>query len=178
MPAMLITEAKKFAIEHHGSQQYGIFPYSKHLQDVDNVMIRFGLIHEIELRAAAWLHDILEDTTTVKLVDVQQKFGTEVANLVYAVTDALGRNRKERKQLMYEKLKLYQSAFPIKLADRIANIEWCLLTNISLLRMYLKEHKEFEGHLRDGATNIIMWNHLDYLVDLGQFAVKRADKRL
>lgn len=181
MPSIL-EKARIFAIEKHSEQQqmYGVFPYAKHLRDVDNVLVRFGLVHELELRAAAWLHDVLEDIQpAIPYALIADMFGTEVFNLVYAVSDdAAGKNRKERKALTFKKLKLYQSAIPLKLADRIANIEWSLLTNIGLLRMYLKEHNEFEENLRDDATNLLMWKHLDYLVDLGKFAIQRVDTQL
>ena len=67
------------------------------------------------------LHDTLEDTT-LSYNDIKKAFGKEVAEIVYCVTDELGRNRNERKEKTYPKIKANWKATVVKICDRIANI--------------------------------------------------------
>jgi guanosine-3',5'-bis(diphosphate) 3'-pyrophosphohydrolase len=164
-----VSRARDFGTRVHDDQLYGIFPYWKHLQDVENVLIRFGYGDDFELLAAAWLHDVMEDKG-IQFHDIEDSFGIKVANLVLHVTDDHGKNRKERKANMYEKLKAYPYSTPLKIADRIANMEWSLLTNLSLLEMYIKEHRDFMAFLYKYA-NGDMFAHLEYLYSVGKYAI-------
>ena len=111
---------------------------------------------------AAYLHDILEDTG-LSYNDVKRHFGIEVAEMVYCVTDELGRNRKEKKEKTLPKTASNKDAIILKLADRIANIE-----HGGKIDMYAKEYQEFKGALylntpEDGKK---MWEHLDFLLKI------------
>lgn len=169
--------AIRFAEKVHCGQMYGDFPYSKHLNDVDNVLVRFGYFHNWELRIAGVLHDVIEDSKDDVKIDVRNaiivNFGVDMVNLVDSVTDGEGKNRKERKASVYQKLKNNRTGKIIKLADRIANLEWSLLTNLSLLKMYIKEHPDFVSVLYNFDDGLdLMWDHLDYLIALGHHALK------
>lgn len=161
----IVDKARDFAIEAHGNQKYGYLPYTKHLYDVDIVLMRFGYEDDVDLRAAAWLHDVLEDTNT-DYSEILKSFGKRIADLVNAVTNGEGANRKERQKEMFEKLLKNVGAIPLKIADRIANVEWSILTNHSLLKMYVKEHSYFTEKIAPFYGH--MWNHLEYLISLGK----------
>ena len=168
--------AKSLAERVHFGQMYGSFPYTKHLDDVDNVLVRFGFFHNWDLRIAGQLHDAIEDVTGDAKIGIRDTilldFGVDVSNIVDSVTDGEGKNRKERKAAVYEKLKNNKKGKIVKLADRIANIEWSLLTNLSLLKMYIKEQPDFIGQLYEKADGLDeMWIHLDYLMILGKHAL-------
>jgi (p)ppGpp synthase/HD superfamily hydrolase len=91
----IYEEAKLVAIKAHSNQSYDeIFPYHKHLQDVVDVIKRFG--YSGKYIVASWLHDSVEDDG-ISYNDIKKHFGVEVAEMVYCVTDELGRNRKEKK---------------------------------------------------------------------------------
>ena len=154
--------AATIAAEFHGDQKYGEHPYLYHLASVRNVIREFDLIGDIAV--AAWLHDILEDTTATK-VDVQEMFGDVVSSLVWAVTGE-GSNRKQRNQSDYDKIQAYPLAAPLKLADRVANVRESLgNNNTHHLAMYREEYPAFrmalqkhcdpfhwlalDGHMRD-----------------------------
>jgi len=153
-------EARLVAVRAHASQTYDeIFPYEKHLDDVVEVVKRFGYSGKYVI--AAYLHDILEDTG-LSYNDVKRHFGIEVAEMVYCVTDELGRNRKEKKEKTLPKTASNPGAIILKLGDRIANIE-----HGGKVDMYKKEYQEFKGALylntpNDGKE---MWNYLDKLID-------------
>lgn len=159
-------KAKEFAIKAHNKQQYGGRPYSFHLKSVVQVAKNINLEKDIIL--GCWLHDTIEDCD-VSYQDIKRKFGENVAEIVYAVTDELGRNRKERKEKTYPKIKENQNALCVKLCDRIANLKQTILDNeIDLLSMYYKEQKDFKEKLYDSShrkTTLMLWKILDDLID-------------
>lgn len=156
----MITQAKKFAEQAHAKQKYGEFPYLKHLNDVVSVLIRFG-VTEGTLLIAAYLHDTVEDTP-VKIEEIKDLFGEKVSNIVAAVTNEPGINRKERNLKTYPKVRSNNEATILKLADRIANVEFSVSEKSSLLHMYKKEYAEFKRALqKKDPTQNLMWEHLD-----------------
>lgn len=154
--------ARKFAVEAHGAQLYGDRPYSYHLDRVHDVLVRFGQT-QTELLTAGILHDVIEDTAT-NYSDVKLGFGFEVAELVYAVTDELGRNRQERHAKTYPKIKALSGAIVLKLADRIANVEHSVAQgDDGKLSMYRKEQEGFRTGVGPAGPHL-MWAHLDRLL--------------
>jgi guanosine-3',5'-bis(diphosphate) 3'-pyrophosphohydrolase len=159
--------ARMFAAIAHGSQTYNDeVPYTVHLEMVVKVLSRFGFEDPIMI-CAAWLHDVVEDTNR-SYNDIKKRFGEVVAELVYAVTSELGRNRDERNAKTYPKLKGNEMATAIKLADRIANTEYGSATNSDMRKRYVKEWPGFKAAIRVSenedprVTN--MWNYLDTLL--------------
>jgi len=160
----LLQAAKQFATLHHvirKGQMYGVVPYAHHCSDVEYILRLFGECRE-ELLAAAWLHDVVEDTDQ-KLRDVEENFGEEVARLVGAVTSEPGESRKVRNALTYPKIrKAGPDAIRLKLADRIANVS----AVGGSLKMYKNEYPDFRHALyvpNDG--NEAMWRHLDIIME-------------
>lgn len=173
----LLIQAQMFATQKHVSdnhQLYGWLPYTHHLAAVDAVLVRFGHKDEV-IRAAAWLHDVVEDTrgcnNEVRVRDIEEAFGEDVAALVGAVTSEPGENRKVRNALTYPKIIAGgERAVALKLADRIANCE----SGGRAIVMYRKEHAEFRRNLHPGGNNLdertangLMWAHLDDLLERG-----------
>lgn len=138
-----VRRARDWAAILHRDQRYGALPYTTHLADVERILIDSGFDTDVGLRAAAWLHDVIEDCG-VDPVTILDLFGQDVHDLVLAVTDGPGENRKERKKNTYPKVRSAGArATALKLADRIANVESSKRTRSSLFRMYEKEHLEF-----------------------------------
>lgn len=153
----VISTAREFALARHGDQRYGERPYEYHLSAVAEVMRRFGITHPVPL-AAAWLHDVVEDTPTA-IWEVEFRFGERVASLVWAVTDSPGANRAERKAATHLKIRHTPGAALLKAADRIANCE-----EAGKLGMYRREHPEFRQVLVAGGAPEPMLGHLDLLL--------------
>jgi (p)ppGpp synthase/HD superfamily hydrolase len=152
-------EARMVAIHVHGNQMYGAFPYVKHLDDVVDVLERFGFSDEYKI--GGYFHDTGEDTSLAytKLV---KRWGLDVAEMVYCVTDELGRTRKEKKEKTLPKTASNPKAIILKLADRIANVEMG-----GKIGMYSKEYEEFKKALYLRGTDAEpMWEHLDGLLKL------------
>jgi len=169
-----VTKARYFAIDIHSGQKYDEHPYIKHLEDVFKVLERYKVKHQAIL-VASFLHDILEDGAA-SYQDVKKIFGFEVAEIVYAVTDELGRNRKERHENTYPKIKESLFAICLKLADMIANVEYGQSQNArsNLLSMYIREYPNFRSYMfhadledNAGLKECVyeMWEHLDDLLE-------------
>jgi (p)ppGpp synthase/HD superfamily hydrolase len=161
---MIETTAKEFALQAHQGQLYGTRDYSFHLEAVVAIAKEFKLDENIV--AACWLHDTIEDCK-VSYQDIKAICGEAVAEMVYCVTDELGRNRKERKLKTYPKIKANDDALCVKLCDRIANMQQAFGDNDRLSAMYLEEHKEFRQQLfHDNSTEklLLLWNRLENLV--------------
>lgn len=141
MKKNIIDKAKKFAITSHKDQKYCIHPYHKHLADVYNILLEFE-VQNINLLAASWLHDIIEDTD-VTYYELKLHFGKSIADLVYSVTDEPGRNRKERHEKTYPKIAIWSSAKILKSADRLANVRYSYKIGGNKLKMYKSEHDTF-----------------------------------
>lgn len=138
----MVHDAKMIALYAHRGHMYGeILPFERHLTDVTDILKEHNCGNKLEI--VGWLHDTIEDTniTYAKIRDV---FGVDVAELVYSVTDELGRNRKERREKTYPKIiAIGEEAILVKLADRLANMTNAYKYNLSMQEMYLKEFESF-----------------------------------
>lgn len=164
----MIVEAMTFSRDKHSTQAYDEYPYFKHLENTYQVLIDHGFSEDnpedLPLLIAAWLHDILEDTAT-SYTDLKKKFGEEVAEIVFCVTDELARNRKERKEKTYPKIRSNSKAIILKVADRIANIKHGLQKeNDQFTAMYKKEFEDFQRELRIYKHIENMWETLSNLL--------------
>lgn len=157
---------KKAAIAAHGDQKYGTLPYWRHLQEVEEVLADYGFVSP-EYQAAAWLHDTVEETAT-SIDDIYAHFGTEVSKLVWAVT-GVGHNRKARQASILKKLHYTKDACPLKLADRIANLEHAIKDGNSkgLFAMYHNENDAFEKVVRKHVP-AEMWDRLQRAFDYAE----------
>lgn len=165
----IVDRAENFAQVAHAGQTYDEeTPYIVHLREVVRVLKSFG-VHEPTMICAAFLHDVIEDTSK-SYKDVQSRFGLEVAELVYSVTNELGRNRSERAAKTYPKILACPNALVLKLADRIANVQHGAVTG-GKTDMYLEEFESFATALWRPRPNIhglsvtdsieqTMWNYL------------------
>ena len=162
--SLALKAAQAFAIVVHEGQKYGkTEPYIKHLAHVVSVLKRFGIEDESML-IAGWLHDSVEDTETT-LTQIELMFGVRVADLVYRVTNEKGKNRKERHEKTYPKIQVSDDATILKLADRIANVEYSVETSDKdKLKMYSKEYVDFRSKLYKPGSRTKMWAHLDFLI--------------
>ena len=161
----IIEKAYLVAENAHKGQTYGIYPYIYHIRQVYYIAKNFGLSDEILV--AAILHDVLEDSD-FSYNDIKKAFGEEIAEIVYAITDELGRNRYERKSKTYPKIKRNWKATIIKICDRIANINESIVSDPNRLQMYKKEHIEFTKALRNSRHPKIVgraWSKLDSIMD-------------
>lgn len=138
-----------FAIEAHNStnHNYDGKPYYVHLAIVNDIAKEFIDIIpdqcQDEVLAACWLHDTIEDCR-LTYNDIKKEFGETVAEIVFAVSNDKGKNRKERAgSKYYDGIKRTAWATFVKLCDRLANIRYSYESKSRMLDVYSKEHFEF-----------------------------------
>jgi (p)ppGpp synthase/HD superfamily hydrolase len=156
-----------WCIEQHrktNHQYYRYLPYEFHLRMVNNVYEDFQHLLDEELNVycgkAIWAHDTIEDTR-VSYNDVKNQLGDEVADIVYAVTNDKGKNRKERAgDRYYEGIRNTPGAVFVKLCDRIANVQYGKMTKSRMFEMYKKENPEFIRQLGVGQGTSIKYGDM------------------
>lgn len=143
---MNLDKALKYSEIKHNGQLYGEKPYMNHIMDVVELAKDLGYNEEIQICCA--LHDVLEDTKTTPR-DILVNFGVSVFETVWAVTDANGDSRKEKKMNTYPKIKGSYKATIVKILDRVCNIRACLNDeNHEKFEMYKNEHKELFDNVK------------------------------
>lgn len=188
----LVLNAYRFALERHQGQEYGPKSYTEgHLLPVAQILYKllsgresigfdFWLSmdelpeRDRQVLAAAFLHDIVEDTNT-SLHEVRSRFGGRVAQICDLSTSCtIGEDgrplhpKASRKKRLFEwnqkwlesrldsredleRSSTLQDARLVKLADRLCNVEACWEAKDSRLFMYRDEHSAFEQVALKGA---------------------------
>jgi GTP diphosphokinase / guanosine-3',5'-bis(diphosphate) 3'-diphosphatase len=97
-------------------------PYINHPIQLAGVLVNEGGVTDINVLAAAILHDTVEDTQTTA-VELEQEFGAAIAAMVMEVTDDKSLPKEQRKRLQIEHAAmLSHGARLVKLADKICNL--------------------------------------------------------
>lgn len=142
----LVEHARMFAHGAHFAvgqlRKYTNEPYIVHPFEVASIVATVP--HTEEMLAAAWLHDVVEDTG-VTLDQVHLMFGADVAKLVFWLTDASkpeDGNRATRKAID----RAHMAAAPaeaqtVKLADLISNTKSIMAHDEAFAKVYLEEKR-------------------------------------
>ena len=161
-------KAKAYAEEKHKGQVHGTRPFMMHLNEVVNTLHEFGYTDD-DLTAAAWLHDVVEDTP-VTIEEIYEEFGNRIGDLVDALTDGPGETRLEKKQKPYATIPNVPGSVIVKLADRIANVRHTIKEGPPADRYhetYKREHAGFCKALNKTGEAKDMWAALDNLLTGG-----------
>lgn len=162
----------EFCIEQHRATNHmydTYLPYEFHLRMVATAANDFLHLLPKTLREtceiAAYGHDLIEDTR-VSYNDVKTVLGEQAADIVYAVSNEKGKNRKERANEKYYKgIRETPGAVYVKLCDRIANVQYSKMTQSRMFEMYRKENEIFVqslGYYKEHAL-IEMFEYLNDL---------------
>jgi len=149
----LIVKAAVIAREAHGKQtrKYSADPYVLHPARVAARALLLDGMSE-EAVAAAWLHDVLEDTD-ITATQLDNKIGTKVTNLVIGLTNqSKGSSlpRAERKKIDREWLsKQSPEVKRIKMLDRIDNLRDMDDAPLDFKRLYGQESIELAEAIGD-----------------------------
>jgi (p)ppGpp synthase/HD superfamily hydrolase len=110
------------------------------------------------------LHDTIEDCR-LTYNDVKQVAGEKVANIVYAVTNEKGKNRKERANEAYcDGIRKTMWAKYVKLCDRLANVQYSYDNMSRMYSVYQKENDDFLQSLFPNESE--MHHYRDIVNDL------------
>ena len=125
--AAVLDTALKMADDKHAVQKRKSGEaYITHPVEVANILMDLGIRYTVV--AAAFLHDVLEDTDTTE-TDIRHIFGDEITDLVVGVTKLGGfqfRSRQEEQaenfRRMYYSMAKNHHVMVLKLADRLHNM--------------------------------------------------------
>jgi guanosine-3',5'-bis(diphosphate) 3'-pyrophosphohydrolase len=121
----LLLKALAFAAHKHRDQRRkdpAASPYINHPIALADVLVNEGGVTDVEVLAAALLHDTVEDTATTPQ-ELEGLFGSRIARIVGEVTDDTTLPKSERKRLQVEHAtRLSPEAKLVKLADKICNL--------------------------------------------------------
>ena len=159
----LVERAEARARVAHAGQEYGGGDFAtEHLARVVDTLKRYGERDPL-LLAAAWLHDVVEDTS-VTVAELGEEFGGELATLVWRLTDEAGPTRRARQTATHAKIREDVRAVRVKLADRIANVESAQERRSHLVGMYRREFAQFRRELWRRGEFPAMWSDLERAV--------------
>jgi guanosine-3',5'-bis(diphosphate) 3'-pyrophosphohydrolase len=121
----LLLRALAFAAHKHRDQRRKdaeASPYINHPIALAEILAGEGGVTDIEVLAAALLHDTIEDTATTD-AELRAEFGDRIADMVVEVTDDESLPKADKKRLQIERAPgLSQGAKLVKLADKICNL--------------------------------------------------------
>lgn len=158
-PDDVIKRARRYATEAHSRinhrRKYSLEPYDVHLKDVAEIVASAG--GDPEMVAAAWLHDVVEDTPA-SFLDIEREFGPELAELVMELTDVSrpsDGNRATRKAIDRARLAgVSGRAKTVKLADLIDNCRDVCKHDPEFARVYLTEMASLLEVLAEGDQTL------------------------
>ena len=162
----LESRAAAWAFHFHEGQKrkYTGEPYWIHCGGVANLVREVA--HTEEMLAAAWMHDLVEDTD-VTLDEIRAEFGGTVAELVGWLTDVSrpeDGNRETRKAM--DRRRLSEAPPPaktIKVADLIDNVHTIVQHDPEFARVYLREKRLLLDEALCGA-DYALWAEADAIV--------------
>jgi (p)ppGpp synthase/HD superfamily hydrolase len=155
----LVARARRYAERAHGAidhrRKYSGRPYTEHLERVAARVQQ--ATRDPAAVAAAWLHDVVEDTPSTH-AEIEREFGPRVAALVLALTDvdASFGNRAARKAA--DRARLARAPAPaqtVKLADVMDNAEDIAQNDPHFARVFLREMEALLDVLTDGDPRLL-----------------------
>lgn len=154
----LVVKAVEFAAKAHSTQvrKYTGEAYFVHCAEVA-AMVSETYDCCDEMVAAAYLHDVIEDTNWT-FVDLSVKFGNVVAQLVREVTDVSqpeDGNRAKRKAIDRDHFRgASHGAQTIKLADMISNTSSIVERDPKFAKVYMHEKLLLLPYLKEGDDKL------------------------
>jgi (p)ppGpp synthase/HD superfamily hydrolase len=173
----IVERAKKFATEAHcaigQTRKYTGEPYIKHPEAVVALLREHGIAEPTTL-AAAWLHDVVEDTP-ITIEEIMQLFGPTITSIVMDLTDPsdLKGNRRTRKAAICERWKgASAAAQTVKCADMIDNTKSIVERDPNFAVTYMREKEALLPILT--RADVSLWNRANALLVAYQRSVLDA----
>ena len=175
-----MLDQRQWIVDQHRNTNHmydTYLPYEFHLKMAETVAEQFMDIFPWNteddchfrnaIRIATFGHDLIEDTR-VSHNDVKCVLGVVAADIIYAVSNEKGKTHAERaNDKYYEGIRNTPGAVFVKMADRIANVQYSKMTKSRMFAMYKKENAHFVKSLGfvEGAEHQLaaMYNYLETL---------------
>lgn len=155
-----VERARIFATAAHAAvdqrRKYTNEPYIVHPTEVAAIVAGVPGATQ-EMIAAAWLHDVVEDTQVTEQV-IREEFGDAVADIVMWLTDVSrpeDGNRARRKAIdRAHTAQAPAEAQTVKLADLISNTKTITAYDPEFARVYLEEKRQLLEVLTRGDAGL------------------------
>jgi len=178
----VIKMAEIYARAAHGAinqrRKYTGEPYIVHPQEVVRILQNIGFNDKVweEMYAAAWLHDVVEDTF-LTLSCIERTFGYDISLIVDFLTDRkIEGNRAVRKKYNADRFKdAPKESINIKLADLISNTSTIVLYDKVFAKIYLKE-KEYLLKILEERGEFLLVNKAKISLEEGLKLLKEGSK--
>ncbi|NYZ66896.1 bifunctional (p)ppGpp synthetase/guanosine-3',5'-bis(diphosphate) 3'-pyrophosphohydrolase [Endozoicomonas sp. SM1973] len=159
MVLALIEQARVFATEAHASinqrRRFTDDPYIVHPEAVAKLVAE--VTDEVVMIAAAWLHDVVEDTP-VTLSDLRNQFGEDITQLVYEVSKVSGDVAGDKVLKKALDRDHFAQASPrgktIKLADMIDNLTSVVQSAPEFAKSYVPDKALLLPLLKEGDNTL------------------------
>lgn len=141
----IVEKARAFAIAAHSAvgqrRKYSNEPYWKHCEEVASLASTCDSATD-EMLAAAFLHDVIEDTS-IGISVIEEEFGEVIGHYVWKLTEQTrpeDGNRAKRKSIERSRLAdAPADVQTIKLADLISNTRSIVQYDPDFAKVYLNE---------------------------------------
>jgi len=149
----LLEKAQRWAARGHLGvcRKFGDIPYIVHPEAVAEIISQ--VTEDTEVLAAAWLHDIVEDTP-VTIDDIKNAFNDRIATLVWEVSKISDGCKCDRNFRVVMNCIHYGNgskwAKAIKIADAIHNLPTMIRDNPKFAPRYVAEKKYLLKYIQDG----------------------------
>lgn len=156
----LVARAEAFARAAHSSidqrRKYSGEPYINHPEAVAKIVA--SVTDDEPSLAAAWLHDVVEDTP-ITIGEIAAEFGDDIAGLVENLTNVArpeDGNRKQRKAINRAHSAMADPrAKTVKLADVIHNLGDLAVQDPKFARVYAEEKRLQITVLKEGDSSLM-----------------------
>jgi guanosine-3',5'-bis(diphosphate) 3'-pyrophosphohydrolase len=153
-----VGRAVEFATRWHGDQRRPTgAPYTEHLLEALEILVRGAGVTDPDMLSAAVLHDVVEDTP-VTIGEVRSAFGDRVADMVGWVTipdTAPGEDKAAVKEAYLKGLAAApDDAIVVKLADRASNVQTLRALRPAKQRQY---YAQTVAYIMPLAANRTWW---------------------
>lgn len=172
----MVVEAREFAINlhNHCNHTYNNGPYEFHLKMVVNKLLTYepllyGRYTEdpetmfAALIASGWCHDTLEDCG-ITYNDLRAGTNELVADIVYGVSDELGKDRTERRLKTLARTRNNRLSILLKLGDLYSNTRFSKDSGSGMFKKYKKEYPMVRYALKQGDW-VKAWDEMDELYE-------------
>jgi GTP pyrophosphokinase len=151
MPESTIAKAQSFAKDAHKGQvrKFQGTPYVWHpfaVSKLVEIYTGFDFEGSVDLRVAAMLHDVVEDTD-VTLSEIEKEFGSDVADLVFELTSYRMDGEDKAEYLSQRMTNMSDEALLIKLCDRLDNLSDYKMVPKDFRDEYSEQTEQILSHL-------------------------------
>lgn len=163
----MVERARVFATAAHAAvkqvRKYTFEPYIVHPAEVAAIVATRP--HDPEMLAAAWLHDVVEDTGVTN-EDVTREFGNKVGEYVGWLTK-ISRPEYGNRAFRMQMDRSFISDAPaevktVKLADLISNCTSIVMHDANFAKTYLEEKRLMLEILKEGDS--VLWERAASIV--------------